>query len=103
MTLSRRRNGGETNDCVIRFDGVSVSDLHNSLDGKENKIRRGVQNMQAYHIRYNVRNSINGDKILTADINAKDLKSAKKKIGRKHGYKDGRMILIRSAEVVGYF
>ena len=36
-------------------------------------------------------------------IDARDLKSAKKKIGRKHGYKDGRMIIIHNVTVCGYY
>ena len=36
-------------------------------------------------------------------VEAKDVKSAKKKLGKKHGYKDGRMIKIVSVSVVGYF
>lgn len=36
-------------------------------------------------------------------IEAKDLKSAKKKIGKKHGYKDGRMVKITKVCVCGYF
>lgn len=36
-------------------------------------------------------------------VEAKDLKSAKKKLGRKHGYKDGRMVKVDRCSVVGYF
>lgn len=36
-------------------------------------------------------------------IDAKDLKSAKKKLGKKHGYKDGRMIKIQRSHVIGYY
>ena len=36
------------------------------------------------------------------NIDAKDLKSAKKKIGRKYGYKDGRMVKINTVSVIGY-
>lgn len=35
-------------------------------------------------------------------IEAKDMKSAKKKLGKKHGYKDGRMIKVISSFVIGY-
>lgn len=36
-------------------------------------------------------------------VDARDLKSAKRKLGKKHGYKDGRMIKITSVTVCGYF
>ena len=56
--------------------------------------------MVAYNIDYKIRND---DTWRNAQIDARDLKSAKKKIGRKHGYKDGRMIIIHRAFIVGYF
>jgi hypothetical protein len=43
------------------------------------------------------------DKYYHVVIDAKDLKSAKKKLGKKHGYKDGRMIKIQRSQVIGYF
>lgn len=55
--------------------------------------------MTAYSIDYTVR----GAYYYGRSIEAKDLKSAKKKLGKKHGYKDGRMIKIKSVCVVGYF
>ena len=55
--------------------------------------------MTAYSITYTVK----GRKIYGALVDAKDLKSAKKKLGRKHGYKDGRMIKVEDASVVGYY
>lgn len=36
-------------------------------------------------------------------VDAKDAKSAKVKLGKKHGYKDGRMIKIERLSVIGYF
>lgn len=36
-------------------------------------------------------------------IDARDLKSAKKKLGRKHGYKTGRMIQVERVSIVGYY
>ena len=36
-------------------------------------------------------------------IDAKDLKSAKRKIGKKHGYKDGRMVQIHDVTICGYY
>jgi hypothetical protein len=54
--------------------------------------------MKAYAIDY----SVKGHKAHRL-VDAKDLKSAKKKIGRLHGYKDGRMIKIERVYVVGYF
>lgn len=56
--------------------------------------------MIAFNISYKVRNS---DKVYSASIDAKDIKSAKKKLGKKHGYKDGRMIDIQRSSVIGYF
>lgn len=54
--------------------------------------------MTAYNINY----TING-KTYNIGIEAKDVASAKKKIGRKHGYKTGRMIKINNVSVIGYF
>jgi hypothetical protein len=53
--------------------------------------------MQAYGIDYTVKG-----KPFSAVVDAKDAKSAKTKLGRKHGYKDGRMIKVTSLRVVGY-
>ena len=55
--------------------------------------------MTAYGIDYMVK----GQTIYNALVDAKDLKSAKKKLGRRHGYKDGRMIKIIRASVIGYY
>lgn len=55
--------------------------------------------MKAYAIDYTVK----GQKLIGVLVDAKDLKSAKKKLGKKHGYKDGRMIKVERASVVGYF
>lgn len=54
--------------------------------------------MTAYYIRYTVK-----DKEFEKHVDAKDIKSAKKKLGRKHGYKTGNMIKINKVIVVGYF
>ena len=54
--------------------------------------------MQAYSIDYTVKGVA-----FSALIDAKDVKSAKKKLGRKHGYKDGRMVKVTSVRVIGYF
>ena len=56
--------------------------------------------MIAYGIGYSIRGKQGTHDIL---IDAKDIKSAKKKIGKKHGYKDGRMVVINSVTVVGYY
>ena len=56
--------------------------------------------MVAYYIIYSLRND---DKTREISIDAKNLKSAKRKIGKKHKYKDGRMIKILKAETIGYF
>lgn len=59
--------------------------------------------MTIYHIDYNVRGAKYGDKVFEISIDAKNLKSAKKKIGKKHGYKDGRMITIHRVSIGGYY
>lgn len=56
--------------------------------------------MVAYGIDYRVGTDT---RLMTALIDAKDLKSAKKKLGRKHGYKTGNMIKIQKVNVIGYF
>lgn len=56
--------------------------------------------MIAYGIDYKIRGK---DGVNTKLIDAKDLKSARRKIGKKHGYKDGRMIEIQRVNVIGYF
>lgn len=53
--------------------------------------------MQAYGIDYEVK----GKKYRIV-IDARDVKSAKTKIGHKHGYKDGRMIKITNITTIGY-
>lgn len=62
--------------------------------------QKGRAIMQAYGITYTVRGENKRRDIL---IEAKDAKSAKRKIGKKHGYKDGRMIKVERITVVGYF
>ncbi len=56
--------------------------------------------MTAYYIQYKVRNN---DMIRSAYVDAKDIKSAKNKLGRKHKYKSGRMIQVQSVSVIGYY
>ena len=55
--------------------------------------------MKAYAIDYTVKEK----KYFGVSVDAKDVKSAKKKLGKKHGYKDGRMIKLDRVSVVGYF
>jgi hypothetical protein len=57
--------------------------------------------MIAYGIKYHIRG--NENRVMDISIDAKDAKSAKKKIGKKHGYKDGRMVVIDECFVIGYF
>ena len=54
--------------------------------------------MQAYSIEYKVK-----DRNFSILINAKDVKSAKKKIGRKHGDVTGRKTKVLKVSVIGYF
>ena len=55
--------------------------------------------MTAYAISYTCK----GKTYWSALVEAKDMKSAKKKLGKKHGYKDGRMVKVISSSVIGYF
>lgn len=55
--------------------------------------------MKAYAIDY----SVKGQRYFGKLVDAKDVKSAKVKLGKKHGYKDGRMIKVERVSVVGYF
>lgn len=54
--------------------------------------------MIAYHVWYTVKGTT-----YDKSVDAKDIKSAKKKLGKKHGYKDGRMINIIRVSVIGYY
>lgn len=56
--------------------------------------------MQAYSIDYTIRNK---EGMRNASVDAKDIKSAKRKIGKKHGFKDGRMIRIERCHIIGYY
>ena len=56
--------------------------------------------MIAYYIKYNLKSDIKPREI---SVDAKDLKSAKNKIGKKHGYKSGRNIVINECHIIGYF
>lgn len=63
------------------------------------KTLTGERKMKAYAIDY----SVKGQKYIGKLVDAKDFKSAKVKLGKKHGYKDGRMIKVERVSVVGYF
>lgn len=56
--------------------------------------------MIAYSIDYRIRGK--EDRLHVISIDAKDLASAKKKIGKKHGYKDGRMVKVEKVIIIGY-
>ena len=58
--------------------------------------------MVAYAIDYKIRGQ-EREYPYSVHVDAKNLKSAKKKIGRKHGYKDGRMVQIYNVCVCGYY
>lgn len=66
---------------------------------RKGKRKNEVKKMKAYAIDY----SVKGQKYFGKLVDAKDLTSAKKKLGKKHGYKDGRMIKVDRVSVVGYF
>lgn len=55
--------------------------------------------MTAYAIDYKVKSETHWG----VHVAAKDIMSAKKKLGKKHGYADGRMIKIIKSTVCGYF
>ena len=54
-------------------------------------------------IAYSIDYEIKGRQYYFCQIEAKDINSAKRKIGHKHGYKTGRMVKILRVHVVGYF
>ena len=56
--------------------------------------------MTAYAIDYYIRGK---GEVKSVHIDARDLKSAKRKIGKKHGYKDGRMVKIKNVIICGYY
>ena len=56
--------------------------------------------MTAYAISYHIRGKEN--RTYNISVDAKDLASAKKKIGKKHKYKDGRMVVITYSSIIGY-
>lgn len=64
---------------------------------KAQRVKEGKK-MIAYSVDYTVKG-----KRFSKLVEAKDMKSAKKKLGRKHGYKDGRMIKVEKVSVIGYF
>lgn len=53
-------------------------------------------------IAYSIDYEIKGKQYYFCSIDAKDINSAKRKIGRKHGYKTGRMVKLLRVNVVGY-
>ena len=55
--------------------------------------------MIAYAIAYTIRGK---DEIHDILIDAKDLKYAKKKIAKRHGYKDGKKVQIKQCSIVVY-
>ena len=55
--------------------------------------------MTVYAIDYTIKGK---DNFYNKAVEAKDLKSAKKKIGKSHKYKDGRMIQIQQYCIIGY-
>lgn len=63
--------------------------------------------MIAYGIYYHLRND--ATKHYDALIDARDIKSAKRKIARKHKkkdgtpYKDGRVVVLERVDIVGYY
>lgn len=56
--------------------------------------------MKAYGIQYTLRGD---DRLSDIVIDARDIQSAKRKIARKHGYKDGRIVKIQRVNIIGYF
>ena len=58
--------------------------------------------MVAYGIDYTIRGK-GMPYPISIIVDAKDLKSAKKKIGRKYGYKSGRMVQVHNVVICGYY
>lgn len=56
--------------------------------------------MIAYCIDYNIRGK---EQNYSVHVEAKNLKSAKRKLGKKHGYKDGRMVQVHKVIICGYY
>lgn len=56
--------------------------------------------MVIYHIEYTIKGH---DEIHEARVEATGINNAKIKIGKKHGYKSGRMIKVKSYFITGYF
>jgi len=54
--------------------------------------------METYSIKYEV-----SGKEYSQRIEARDVKSAKTKLGKKHGYSTGRNIKVKEVKVIGYF
>jgi len=53
-------------------------------------------------VAYNISYTVNGNSY-NKSIDAKNLASAKKKLGKRHGYTTGRMIKVTDVKVIGYF
>lgn len=56
--------------------------------------------MQAYSVYYKVKGD---ERLRNLSIDAKNLKSAQKKIARRHGFKDEKQIEIQGSQIIGYF
>lgn len=56
--------------------------------------------MQAYSIYYKVKGD---DRLRNLSIDARDLKSARRKIARRHGFKDEKPIQIKGSRIIAYF
>lgn len=56
--------------------------------------------MQAYSIYYKVKGD---ERLRQLNIDAKDLKSARRKIARRHGFKDEKPIQIQGSTIIAYF
>lgn len=54
--------------------------------------------MKAYGICYMINN-----KHYSTTIDARDIKSAKNKIARKHGLKSGKNVKVLTVSIIGYF
>mgnify|MGYP007133761762 FL=1 len=56
--------------------------------------------MQAYSIDYKVKGD---DRLRRLNIDARDLKSARRKIARRHGFNDEKTIQIQGSRIIAYF
>jgi hypothetical protein len=73
--------------------------IANLVGGKVKPSEKLVK-MQAYSIDYKVKGD---DRLRRLNIDARDLKSARRKIARRHGFKNEKTIQIQGSRIIAYF